>query len=140
MWYTQVPRTNETGTAPAASSRKKSCADRSEVNARPSGARCAPSPARCRTAVPVATNSRQLCPQAYICIRSCTPTMPSAARWSAGYRRTASLPPVPSRVTPSLALRARQRVEARGGAAQDGVPVAEGELGEEAGEFGPYLG
>ena len=37
-------------------------------------------------AVPVATNSRQFWPQAYICIRSCTPTMPSAARWSASAR------------------------------------------------------
>jgi hypothetical protein len=39
-----------------------------------------------RTAVPVATNSRQLWPQAYICIRRFTPTMPSAARWSASAR------------------------------------------------------
>ena len=70
MWYTQVPSTNATGTAPAASSRKKSWADRSEVNARPSGARCAPSPASALTAVPVATNSSTSWPQAYICIRS----------------------------------------------------------------------
>src|SRR5581483_4617264 len=48
--------------------------------------------------------------------------------------------PCLSRLTPSLALRGAQCVEPGGGAAEDGIPAVRGKLGEEPGEFGPYLG
>src|ERR1700724_1098365 len=114
----EEPTTKPRGSKPASPSRTYSETDRSEVNT-PDGL----APAVCASRLSAAFGSHTADP--WFCC------------W---LPKSGIIAPCLSCLPPSLVLRGAQRVEARGGAAQDGVPVAGGELGEEPGEFGPHLG
>src|SRR6266700_6169586 len=102
----EEPTTKPSGSKPASPSRTYSETDRSEVNT-PDGL----APAVCASRPSAAFGSHTADP--WFCC------------W---LPKSGIIAPV-CRVMPSLVLRGAQRVEARGGGAQDGVPVARGELG-----------
>src|SRR5579871_6488661 len=122
----EEPTTKPSGSKPASPSRTYSETDRSEVNT-PDGL----APAVCARRLSAAFGSHTA--ESWFCCW--LPNSGIVASCRAGERAPLPLP------GPSLALRGvAQRVEPGRGAAQDGVPAGWGELGEEPGEFGPYLG